>query len=53
MFHEPASWTIDGLPSRTVSPPSTSKSRFRLEFAAAHEYAHWLLREIQAEEFSL
>lgn len=34
-----------------VNPERDQWTGFRSAFTAAHEYAHWLLRDIQAEEF--
>lgn len=34
-----------------VNPERDQWTGFRSAFTAAHEYAHWLLRDVQAEEF--
>lgn len=34
-----------------VNPERDKWTGFRSAFTAAHEYAHWLLRDVQAEEF--
>jgi Zn-dependent peptidase ImmA (M78 family)/transcriptional regulator with XRE-family HTH domain len=35
-----------------ITPEQRPFDRFRSTFTAAHEYAHWLIRDVQAETFS-